>query len=240
MRALKIIGIILAVIALVSILTVGTMDEPRTLVPSTAPDEWSPKGTQVNTIPYGPIDVRYTITEYSYTGFARDMENLSRLADVSVSLENGVVGYVAVVDLSSVPSTMLPLARGKVEKEVMGFIEDEVFSMAGELGLEFRERYTSGKDVVWRFSFPLELPGVFGGNATEEELPVYVRARKIWHGKVLVVALVAYPNGTLEVSGGKHSFGSLSISITARIHLEYSDEAKDFLLWAGDAELKET
>ncbi|WP_148882406.1 hypothetical protein [Thermococcus aciditolerans] len=240
MRALKIIGAILAVMALVFILTVATMDEPRTLVPSTAPDKWSPEGTQVNAISYGPAEVRYTITEYSYTGFARDMGNLSRLAGVSVSLKDGVVGYVAVVDLSSVPSTVLPLVRGKVEEEVMGFIEDEVFSMAGELGLELQERYTSGKDVVWRFSFPLELPGVFGGNTTKEELPVYVRARTVWHGKTLVVALVAYPDGTLEVSGGKHSFGSLSISITARIHLEYSDEAEGFLLWAGDAELEET
>ncbi|QDA31201.1 hypothetical protein FH039_05755 [Thermococcus indicus] len=201
MRALEIIGAILAVIALVFILTVATMDEPRTLVPSTAPDGWSPRGTQVNSISYGPSEVRYTITEYSYAGFARDMENLSRLAGMSVSMEDGVVGYVAVVDLSSVPSTVLPLVRGKVEEEVMRFIEDEVFSMAGELGLEFRERYPSGRDVVWRFSFPLELPGVFGGNTTKEELPVYVRARTVWRGKTLVVALVAYPDGTLEVSG---------------------------------------
>ncbi|AMQ19243.1 hypothetical protein [Thermococcus peptonophilus] len=239
MKALKIIGAILAVVVMFSILTAATMDESRTLVPFAAPDRWSPKGTQVNIISYGPIKVRYTVTEYSYTGFARDIENLSRLAGVGVSLKEGVVGYVAVVDLSSVPSTVLPLVRGKVEEEVDRLIEDEVFSMAGELGLEPLEKYTSGEDIVWRFSFPLELPGVLGENTIKEELPVYVRTRRVWHGKTLVVALVAYPNGILEVSGGKHSFGSLSVSITARIRLEYSDEAEDFLQWASNVELKE-
>ncbi|WP_054841571.1 hypothetical protein [Thermococcus peptonophilus] len=157
MKALKIIGAILAVVVMFSILTAATMDESRTLVPFAAPpDRWSPpKGTQVNIISYGPpIKVRYTVTEYSYTGFARDIENLSRLAGVGVSLKEGVVGYVAVVDLSSVPSTVLPLVRGKVEEEVDRLIEDEVFSMAGELGLEPLEKYTSGEDIVWRFSFP--------------------------------------------------------------------------------------
>jgi hypothetical protein len=240
MRALKIIGVLIAVVALFSILTVVTMDEPRTLVPFSAPVGWNPKGTQVNTVSYGPIEVRYTITEYSYAGFVRDIENLSRLAGVGVSLEDGVVGYVAVVDLSAVPSTVLPLARGKVEEEVEKLIEDEVLSMAGKLGLEPLEKYTSGEDVVWRFLYSLELPGVFGGSTTKEELPVYVRARKVWRGKTLVVALVAYPNGTLEISGGKHTFGSLSVSITARIHLEYSTEAEDFLQWAGNVELKES
>ncbi|MBP1912463.1 hypothetical protein [Thermococcus stetteri] len=215
MRALKIVGAIIAVVALFSLLTVVTMDEPQTLVPFSAPVGWNSKGTQVNTISYGPIEVRYTITEYSYAGFVRDMENLSRLAGVGVSLEDGVVGYVAVVGLSPVPSTILPLVRGKVEEEVGRLIEDEVFSMAEELGLKPLEKYASGEDVVWRFSFPLELPGVFGGSTTKEELTVYVRARKVWRGKTLVVALIAYPNDALEISGGKHTFGRLSVSITA-------------------------